>query len=169
VNRAGVRDLVFGHGDLAGAGRFGGWGFAFSPRYAATLNALFTWGRDGRLAEAKALWVAYLLYAHSATIPGVSERLQQMVDQYGKWRLLNDDPHRPLDPPTKDQLGSIAAPTLVMVREHDIPDFHEIASMLTTGIPGACQLALPNAGHMANLDAPEAFNHALLEFLLAAK
>ena len=141
-------------------------GASFGPRFAATLHALHTWGREGRLAEAKAQWVADLLFAHSANVPGVSARLQQMVDEYRNFRIMNDDPQRPLDPPTKDQLGSIAARTLVIVGEHDLPDFHEIASTLASGIPDARHLVLPDAGHMANMDAPGAFNEVVLEFLV---
>ena len=32
-------------------------------------------------------------------------------------------------------------------------------------IPGASQVVLPEAGHAANLDEPEAFNTAVLRFL----
>jgi pimeloyl-ACP methyl ester carboxylesterase len=65
-------------------------------------------------------------------------------------------------------LPEIAAPTLIIVGEEDILDFHEIAARFAAEIPGARTVVLPGAGHMANMDAPEAFNRVLLDFLAEA-
>lgn len=73
-----------------------------------------------------------------------------------------------LEPPSILRLGEIAAPALVMVGEHDVDDFHTIADLLAERIPNARKMVLPNAGHMANMDAPETANRAALAFLADA-
>ncbi|MGZ3499314.1 MAG: alpha/beta fold hydrolase [Vulcanimicrobiaceae bacterium] len=65
----------------------------------------------------------------------------------------------------RDILGSITVPTLVIVGDRDqiapLPLSQEIAS----GIPGARLEILPNAGHVTNADAAQAFNALLSDFL----
>ena len=48
-------------------------------------------------------------------------------------------------------------PTLVIVGEHDLPDFHAMAATLSTNIAGAVHHVLPDAGHLAHLAAPDEF------------
>ena len=62
-------------------------------------------------------------------------------------------------------LPSIKVPALVIGAELDraIPPEHSRA--IAAGIPGAHLTLLPGVGHMANLEAPDAFNGLLLEFL----
>jgi pimeloyl-ACP methyl ester carboxylesterase len=36
---------------------------------------------------------------------------------------------------------------------------------MASKIPGAAKVIIPDAGHAANIDQPEAFNRAVLEFL----
>ncbi|WP_217922612.1 alpha/beta fold hydrolase [Miltoncostaea oceani] len=62
-------------------------------------------------------------------------------------------------------LPGVAAPTLVIVGEHDgltPPDF---ARTLAAGIPGAELVVIPGAGHLTALEAPDAFAAALTGFL----
>jgi pimeloyl-ACP methyl ester carboxylesterase len=140
-------------------------GHEFSPAFGRTLGSLFGLAREGRLAEAKAEWLADPLFARSRALPDVAAQLERIVGEYAGWGLRHDDPHRPLDPPTQERLGEITAPTLVVVGAADIPDFHAVADRLAAGIPGARKAVLPGAGHMANMDAPAAFNRLVLEFL----
>lgn len=64
----------------------------------------------------------------------------------------------------EDRLGSIAAPTLVIGAEHDYTDIHEKRRWAAL-IPGARVVMLPGSRHRSELDAPEAFNEAVLRFL----
>lgn len=61
--------------------------------------------------------------------------------------------------------GSIGCPTLIAVGEHDVRDFHEIGARLAAEIPGARLVTIPEAGHLPNLETPDAFDRLLLEFL----
>jgi 3-oxoadipate enol-lactonase len=62
-------------------------------------------------------------------------------------------------------LTTVEVPVLVMVGEHDAPAPPEVAAEMADAIPGARLEILPGAGHLSNLEAPEAFNRALESFL----
>jgi pimeloyl-ACP methyl ester carboxylesterase len=63
-------------------------------------------------------------------------------------------------------LPNIRVPALVIVGAKDTP-FLKASEYMAAKIPGAKLAVLPNAGHAANLDQPEAFNTAVLNFLRA--
>ena len=63
-----------------------------------------------------------------------------------------------------DHLPEIDVPTLVIVGEKDEP-YHDASRYMQSKIPGARLEIIPDAGHAANMDQPEAFNLVLLEFL----
>jgi 3-oxoadipate enol-lactonase len=69
----------------------------------------------------------------------------------------------------RDRLGEIAAPTLVIVGEHDRETPLSYAEALANGIPGAVLRIAPGAGHIANVEAPEAVNAALRAHLDAVE
>ncbi len=63
-----------------------------------------------------------------------------------------------------DSLPSIAVPSLVMVGADDAP-FIAASDYMAAKIPGTRKVVIPGAGHAANIDQPEVFNAAVLEFL----
>lgn len=69
-------------------------------------------------------------------------------------------------PDSRPLLASITAPTLVLVGEEDTVTPPEAAKEIAAGVRAGRLVAIPQAGHMANLEAPEAFNRAVREFLL---
>lgn len=64
-------------------------------------------------------------------------------------------------------LAEVAVPTLVIVGEDDRLTPPHASEVLARGIPGARLEVLPGAGHLSNIEAPVAFNAALLGFLRA--
>lgn len=62
-------------------------------------------------------------------------------------------------------LAGIDVPTLVVVGEHDGPSPPSVAEEVHAQIPRSRLVVIPGAGHLSNLEAPEAFNRALLGFL----
>jgi len=62
-------------------------------------------------------------------------------------------------------LREIAVPTLVVVGEEDVLTPPSEAEALRDGIPGAELAVVPGAGHVANLENPEAWNAAVRGFL----
>ncbi len=70
-----------------------------------------------------------------------------------------------LRPPSFDTLSTIDVPTLVVVGEHDRLTPPADSEAIAAGIRGARLVSIDQAGHMSNMENPEAFNDALLEFV----
>lgn len=62
-------------------------------------------------------------------------------------------------------LAKISVPTLVIVGENDGITPPDAARKLHEHIGGSELVVIPSAGHISNMEAPEAFNGALAEFL----
>lgn len=65
-----------------------------------------------------------------------------------------------------NSLPTIAVPALVLVGADDAP-FLTATDYMAAKIPDATKVVIENAGHAANIDQPEAFNRAVLDFLAA--
>ena len=63
-----------------------------------------------------------------------------------------------------ESLPAVAVPTLVLWGERD-EAFVKPGEYMAAKIPGARRVVLPNAGHAANLDQPQAFNAAVTSFV----
>jgi pimeloyl-ACP methyl ester carboxylesterase len=64
------------------------------------------------------------------------------------------------------ELEALEVPTLVMTGDEDEPCL-EPALFMKRQIPTAGLVVIPKSGHTINLEEPEAFNRALLDFLTA--
>lgn len=63
----------------------------------------------------------------------------------------------------RDDLGVIAAPTLVIAGAEDPATTVELARALRDAIPGAKLVTIANAAHLSNVEQPEAVGDAILE------
>ena len=64
-----------------------------------------------------------------------------------------------------ESLAKIGVPTLVIVGENDGVTPPDAARKLHEHIGGSRLVVIPDAGHISNMESPEAFNGALAEFL----
>ena len=62
-------------------------------------------------------------------------------------------------------LETIQVPTLIVVGEHDKPTPVAASEAMHAGIQNSKLEVIKDAGHMSNLEQPQAFNRVLLEFL----
>jgi pimeloyl-ACP methyl ester carboxylesterase len=62
-------------------------------------------------------------------------------------------------------LSGIHVPTLIVVGEQDTITPPALSEQMHKDIKGSEYTVVPNAGHMSNLEQPEAFNAALARFL----
>lgn len=85
----------------------------------------------------------------TASVEGVAGALEGMAER----------------PDSTGLLGEIDAPTLVIAGEHDVIAPMAEAETLAAGIPGARLVTIPGAGHVTCMEAPGAFNAALVTFL----
>ncbi len=67
-------------------------------------------------------------------------------------------------PSVIDDLAQIEVPTLVMVGEKD-GAYLRAAEMMASRIPGARHVAVPDAGHIVNIEQAEAFNSIVSDFI----
>ena len=62
-------------------------------------------------------------------------------------------------------LLAVAVPTLVLVGEHDAVTPAALAEKLVARVRGSKLVTIPGAGHLSNLENPDAFNAGVLAFL----
>jgi pimeloyl-ACP methyl ester carboxylesterase len=67
----------------------------------------------------------------------------------------------------RDVLPTIAVPTLLVWGEHDVRSPLTVARQFEDAIPGAELVVIPDAGHVSNLERPEAFDRAVRAFCRA--
>ena len=70
---------------------------------------------------------------------------------------------------TRDRLGQITAPTLVLVGKEDIVLPVKLSEELAEGIPNAELVVLEGGGHGFNFEIPDKFNQAVLDFLVKVR
>jgi 3-oxoadipate enol-lactonase len=99
----------------------------------------------------------------------VRRQLERMINDYSGWHWLHEDPMIPPQPPAFARLEAIAVPALCLVGEHDHLDIHQVAAELTGRIPGTKRVTFPGVGHILNMEHPEAFNRAVIAFLMACE
>jgi len=69
---------------------------------------------------------------------------------------------------SSDLLSTISCPTLVLVGEHDALTPPDVARAYASQIAEARLATIPHAGHLSNLEQPEAFQMTLHDFLSSA-
>ncbi len=73
-----------------------------------------------------------------------------------------------LDPPLRERLAEVLAPTLLVDGELDRPEFHRIADRLERELPDARgRVTIRGSRHLPNLEQPADFDAAVLPFLRA--
>lgn len=73
-----------------------------------------------------------------------------------------------IDSTPRQSLKNIGSPTLIIEGQKDLPYMARNARVLSSSIPAARLIRLPNAGHMVNVEAEEKVNQAILKFLTQA-
>ena len=71
----------------------------------------------------------------------------------------------PLAPPAIERLAEIDVPVLLLIGEHDVPDIHHIADILTRELPHVTRVDMLGTAHLPALEQPQRFNQHVLAFL----
>jgi pimeloyl-ACP methyl ester carboxylesterase len=104
-----------------------------------------------------------------AVEPDVRALVETMQREAFAAQIGVDAEPQELDPPLAERLGEVHAPALVLVGEHDVPDFRRIAERLVAELPAARPLVVvPGAAHLPALERPGAVSALALEFLAEA-
>ena len=67
--------------------------------------------------------------------------------------------------PAAERLQELTLPALIVVGENDLPYLRLAADYATEHLPTATKFRIPDAGHLPNLEHPELFQSAVLNFL----
>ncbi len=65
----------------------------------------------------------------------------------------------------REALSALRVPTLMLAAAHDRTAPPEVMQRMAAKVSGSEYLCLPDAGHIANVEAPQAFNEAVIGFL----
>jgi 3-oxoadipate enol-lactonase len=113
--------------------------------------------------EAMKVWAAL------GTEDRIGERIRAIALDNVRQFTLDEGLDRWKRYPTFDHLEEIDVPTLVLVGDTDVRSIEEIADVLAARIPGARKVLIERADHVVNMRQPEAFDAAVLPFLLEAR
>lgn len=138
-------------------------GFPFSPDPTEmdTIRA----AEAGDWQKVTDLWLQSGFMAPAMENPKIAPRLHQLALENAHENLDNPVLEAMPNPPAIDRLSDIKTPTLVIVGSRDVADIQEICGLLYARIPGAKEVVIHGSGHIVNMEEPEGFNRAVLEFL----
>jgi 3-oxoadipate enol-lactonase len=120
---------------------------------------------SGRISEVGEMIIGALLSPTSRSArPDVVEKVRSLMDNPPQAYIGALEAMKKRPDSTSD-LDSVQVPSLVMVGEDDALTPPDAARTMHERIKGSRLVTLPEAGHLSNLEAPEAFNGALAELL----
>lgn len=128
---------------------------------------------DGATEAMMAAWVAGPYRTLDEVDPGVValiRRTQAVSYAIRHPRETGDEqagPELELDRPAGGRLAEIAAPTLVLVGDHDQPDCVRVAHQLAAEVPDCALEIVPGVAHMLTLERPDLFVDRTLGWLAA--
>ena len=139
--------------------------------WAATVHALAdTLERDGLEAFADEALASPLFGRYAAQGPAAERFIRSCLVTHRARGLAHTGrevlTRRPSIYSLAPRLRTLAVPTLLIVGEHD-ERCVKVHRFMADTIPGALHVVIPSAGHLTNLEAPDAFNRAVARFLRA--
>jgi pimeloyl-ACP methyl ester carboxylesterase len=99
------------------------------------------------------------------TRPDVAEQLRSLILASSADAIANAITALMTRADSSPLLASIHVPTLIVVGEQDTITPPALSEQMYQAIKGSEYVAIPDAGHMSNLEQPDAFNAALARFL----
>ena len=97
--------------------------------------------------------------------PEVLLEVQQLADEAAQHAIYNALAALASRPDSRGMLEDVDIPTLILVGEDDAVTPISDAEVMASTIPNARLEVIRGAGHLSNLEQPQSFNAALLEFL----
>ena len=122
-------------------------------------------GRGEREALIEALTSGLVGSTTRSTRPEMIDQVRRLAEASSDEGILGALAAMKARPDSSDALAAVAVPTLVLVGDEDAMSTPEEVRGWGTEVPGARLVVLPGAGHLSNLEAAEAFNSALDDFL----
>jgi 3-oxoadipate enol-lactonase len=144
-------------------------GFTYSEEAAGRIEVLMQAVRtQGARAALENVYLQHPFFDGIRRVPEQFEFVREVV--LGFQAPDMNEGGRPPDyrPDLTGRLADVKAPTLVVLGEHDIPDFHLIAGVLAENIPNARRHIISDCWHVPPIEKPQEFNNLLITFLRSA-
>ncbi len=109
-------------------------------------------------------WARHALMQLRTENPDARALLAAMIARYAGNDLSHPAP-RAEPAATRVPLESLTAPALVLSGEYDLPRRRQAAAQIAARLPHAELAVIPGAGHLPNLDNPDAYSRLCQEFL----
>lgn len=122
----------------------------------------------GKIDEANELEMQIWVDGPVRSTSDVDPAVRALVTEMNRISLAaTDQPDETeLDPPISERLGEITVPTLILAGEFDQPGSVAGPKLLADRIANAELMMIHGAAHMLNMEQPDIFNAAVLDFLL---
>lgn len=158
---ASVRTLIVGAAPMPG--------HDLGPEFMRGARAVILAGAAGRKDDCRAALWGFAPMRVAATIPAARERIDGLMVEQHEFAQGRPDAPRPrfLDPPISSRFAEVKAPTLVVVGDGEMPVLAEQAALMARSITGAKLTVIRGAGHIVNMEQPEAYTQVVLEWLRA--
>jgi pimeloyl-ACP methyl ester carboxylesterase len=148
-------------------------GYELQGEPPAQLMALFGALQAGQIEEAAALTTQVFLLGEQRKEADLARDLRDSVSAMALQAIKNGafmqaDADTP-QPAAMQRLGEISVPTLLIVGSYDNPAIAKAAGEISKALPNAQFVAIDKAAHLLNMEAPQAFNQTLRDFLAKAK
>jgi pimeloyl-ACP methyl ester carboxylesterase len=137
------------------------WGMKFSDTWNGMLAQMRTLVRDGRVDAALDVFRNDEIFSGVRSVPDLEANLRNMQDGFSGDPLRSDESAQ--GEPTLERMHGCKVPLLVIRARGDRQDFKDAASEIASRAPRAHVVEIAS-GHFSNLEAPDEFNRALLDF-----
>jgi pimeloyl-ACP methyl ester carboxylesterase len=109
-------------------------------------------------------WAKHPLLSLRTRDPHMRAILSAMINRYPGNDLLEAAEARAV-PAAGPPIGAVDVPMLIITGDHDLASRTSAANRLAEQSPGAERAVIPEAGHLSNLDNPQAYNAVVRAFL----
>ncbi|RLA52392.1 MAG: hypothetical protein DRQ98_10225 [Gammaproteobacteria bacterium] len=140
-------------------------GYVDAEDFMQGLKYIWAVAREHGVDEAKAAWLQLPLFTTLLNSPAWSALGRQMINDYDGWHWQNRDPEVWPEVMPAERLAEITAPTLIIIGDQEIEGLRRIGAFMADKILDATTMTISDAGHIVNLEQPEEFNRAVIDFL----
>jgi len=115
--------------------------------------------------QAAQMWLRHAMIEPTLENPGAAPLLRAMITENSAIFRMRYWPVEGLRPAAFDRLSNIRGPVLFVVGDRDAASIRSGARASADRIDGAAWEEIANAGHLVQMDQPEAFNRVVVRFL----
>ncbi len=139
------------------------------PRYLMEMIAASQAGDVERASELQIrIWVDGMYREPEqvdAKVQAKAAAMNRIPVQNATAAVADMQPLNPLNPPAVTRLKNIHVPTLLIAGALDHPEIIRAQDEMQAAIPNAQKVIIPDTAHVPNMEQPEIFNRAVLDFL----